>query len=51
MISQEALKEFKKIWRKEFKEDISDVKALEKATNLLNLMKTIYKPIKNHEER
>ncbi len=46
MISKEALNEFKKIWKKEFGTDISDVEALDKATRLLNLFKAVYKPIK-----
>ncbi|MGR3174552.1 MAG: hypothetical protein ACUZ8N_08150 [Candidatus Scalindua sp.] len=39
-ISKEALKEYKAIYKKEFGKDISDDKALEQATNLLNLVKT-----------
>ncbi len=46
MISQEALKEFKKIWKEEYGNDISDDFALEKAINLLSLMDAIYHPIK-----
>lgn len=46
MISKEALEEFKKIWRKEFKKGISDKKAIYLATNLLTLMNVIYRPIK-----
>ena len=45
MISKESLEEFKAIWKKEFKEEISDEKALESATSLLTLMDAIYKPI------
>lgn len=45
MISQEALEEFKKIYKKEFGEDISDKDALNEATNLLNLYKTVYLPL------
>ena len=46
MISKEALDEFKMIWKKEFGTDISDEEALKRATNLLNLFKAVYKPIK-----
>ena len=45
MISKEALEEFKKIYKKEFGEDISDKDALDKATNLLNLYKAVYLPM------
>ncbi len=46
MISQQALKEFKEIWKEEYGNDISDEFALEKAINLLTLMDAIYHPIK-----
>jgi len=49
MISKEALDEFKKIWKKEFNEDISDEKALESGTKLLTLMNAIYKPMTKAE--
>ena len=45
MISKESLEEFKAIWKKEFKEEISDEYALESATKLLRLMEIIYKPM------
>jgi hypothetical protein len=45
MISKEALEEFKKIYKKEFGEDISDKDALDEATNLLNLYKAVYLPL------
>ena len=44
-LSKKALDEFKAIWKKEFKEDISDEKANEKGLELLRFMKLIYKPI------
>ena len=50
MLSKEALKEFKQIWKEEFNEDISDEKALESATDLLNLFQVICKPIPNSKE-
>ncbi len=46
MISEKALKEFKQIWKDEFKEEIPDDYALEKAINLLTFFKNIYRPIK-----
>lgn len=46
MLSKEALEEFESIWRKQFKEDISDEKATEEAINLLTLFDVIYRPIK-----
>lgn len=46
MISDEALQEFKKIWKEQFGEDISDEKAMDKGTALLTLMNVIYRPIK-----
>jgi hypothetical protein len=52
IISEEALREFKAIYKKEFNEDISDKDALEKATKLLNLMKAVYGPMtKNDYEK
>ncbi len=49
MISKEKLKEFKKIYKKRFDENLSDQVALEKATKLLNLVKAIYKPMTQEE--
>jgi len=46
-LSKEAIKEFKDIYRKEFKEDISDGKAQELGQNLISLFKVIYRPIPN----
>lgn len=46
MISDKALQEFKEIWRTEMGADISDVEAVELATNLLTLMDAIYEPIR-----
>ena len=42
MISAESLKEFKRIWKKEYNEDISDQVAMEAAVRLLNLFKAVY---------
>jgi hypothetical protein len=49
MISSEQLKEFKKIYKKEFGEDISDEDALESATKLIEMVKLIYRPIKKSD--
>lgn len=46
MLSQQALKEFKEIWKKKYGEEISDEFALEQALNLLTLFDVIYRPIK-----
>jgi hypothetical protein len=46
MISKEALAEFKKIWKDEYGTAIPDVDAMTKATALLTLFDTIYRPIK-----
>ena len=46
MLSKKSLEEFKKIWREQFGEDISDEKATEQGIKLLTLFKAIYRPIK-----
>lgn len=46
MISDEALQEFKKVWKDELKEDISDEKAMDEAIALLTIMNVVYRPIK-----
>ena len=46
MISDKALQEFKKIWKEEIGEDISDEKAMEEGTSLLTLFNVIYRPVK-----
>src|SRR5271154_2422318 len=46
MISKEALEEFKRIWKEEFGEDISDQKALDSGIALLTIMNVVYRPIK-----
>lgn len=46
MLSDKALKEFKKIWKEQFGEDISDEKAAKEGINLLTLLNAIYRPIK-----
>ena len=51
MISENALEEFKAIYKKEFGEDLSNQDALDKATRLLTLMKAVYKPITKEDLR
>ncbi len=46
MISKEALEEFKKIWKAEYNEKISDEKATEEGINLLTMFNAIYRPVK-----
>jgi len=45
MMSRKAIKEFKKIWKKEFNEEISNGEAEEKGMGLLQLFKLIYKSL------
>jgi len=49
-ISDEAIKEFKEIYKKEFKEEIDDRKARIMAGRLLNLYKAVYEPSDKSEE-
>ena len=42
-LSKGSIEEFKKIWKKEFKEDISDQKAYEEGTRFINFFKLLYK--------
>ncbi len=42
MIPQEAIREFKEIYRKKFGEEITEKDALDKALRILNLYKTVY---------
>lgn len=46
MLSQQALQEFKEIWKQEYGEDISDDFAVGQAINLLTLFDEIYQPVK-----
>ncbi len=56
MISNEALQEFKKIWKEEYGQEISDEKAVELGINLLTMFDAIYRPVpkswlKEYEEK
>ncbi|TKJ35665.1 MAG: hypothetical protein CEE38_13710 [Planctomycetes bacterium B3_Pla] len=44
-LSKEAIREFKDIYYKEFKEKISDKEAQEMGANLLSLFEIVYRPI------
>lgn len=44
-VSVELLDEFKRIYYAEFRERLSDVEALAKATNLVSLFRAIYRPL------
>lgn len=48
-LPEKAIEEYKKIYEKQFGEKISDQEALGQATNLINLMKIIYKPIEKEK--
>ncbi|MDP2938531.1 MAG: hypothetical protein Q8O13_00385 [Candidatus Omnitrophota bacterium] len=42
MLSKEAIEEFKRIYKKEFKEELTDGEAYKRATKLLSLYGTVY---------
>ena len=46
MLSKKALEDFKRIWREQFGQEISDEKAIEEGINLLTMFDAIYRPIK-----
>lgn len=55
MLPDEAIDEFKEIYKKEFGEKLSDEEARRKAENLIKLFDAVYRPIKKtwvikHEE-
>lgn len=41
-LSEEAIKEFKKIYKQKFKKNLSDIEASRRANNLLGLYKAVY---------
>jgi len=49
-LNKEAIKEFKKIYYKEFGEKISGPEAQEMGANLLSLFKIIYRPISKTDQ-
>lgn len=48
-ISDEKIEEYRKIYKEEFGKEISKEEARRQGTNLVNLMKLIYKPITKEE--
>jgi len=49
-LSEQAIKEFKEIYEKEFKEEIDDATARILAKKLLNLYRAVYNPkVKSYE--
>jgi hypothetical protein len=50
-LSKEAIEEFKKIYREEFHEEITDAQALEMGEGLLDLFEIIYRPIPENSDR
>lgn len=51
LLSKESIKEFKKIYKEEFGEEISDQKACEKGSNLINFFKLLYKIDKRNKNK
>ena len=49
-VTPEALKEFKKIYKDKFKEDISDDDALEMAQRVLRFFSLIYRPLPDQND-
>ena len=52
MLSQEAINEFKKLYKEQYGEDLNDFVASEAANRLIRMMDVVYRPIpKAWEER
>ena len=49
-MSTERLEAFKRLYREEFREELSDQEALDKAVALLGLFRAIYRPIPMDKE-
>ena len=49
MLSPEAIKEFKEIYKEENGRELSDAEALEMGNNLLNLFRVLLKPLSKKE--
>lgn len=45
MLDEDAIKEFKIIWKKKYENDLSDADATRMAIALVNLVKEVYRPI------
>lgn len=50
MLSEQAIKEFQKIYLKKYGYELPFEKAKEEAVKLLQLFKLIFKPINKHEK-
>jgi len=50
-LSKESMEEFKKIWKKEFKEEISNQKAYEEGARLINFFKLLYEINSKEKDR
>lgn len=48
-VTPQALEEFKKIYKKEFREEISDDEALEMAQRVLTFFSILYRPLPDQE--
>lgn len=48
-ITEEDVKKFKELYKKETGKDISDEEALDSATSLVEMIRLIYKPIKKSD--
>lgn len=44
ILSKEAVEEFKELYKKRFKEELTDEEAFERATKLVNLFEVVYGP-------
>ncbi len=44
-LSPTAVKQFKELWLNEFKVQLTDKEAINKASSLMSLYETVYKPI------
>ena len=51
LLSQKALKEFREIWKKQFREDITDETANEKGVKLLKFFQLIHYPIPKEDKQ
>lgn len=51
LLPKEAIEEFKKLFKKRFKEELTDEEAYRKATKLIDLFEVVYgSKIKNHKK-
>lgn len=50
-LSEQAIEEFKEIYKKEFGEELSDIVAATRALNFLELFKLVYSPFQNNENK